>query len=82
LNRSSQAHLPQEMQMDASRMLIGLGIVIVLAGLAWPLLSKVGFGRMPGDIVVQRQNFTFYFPVMTSIVASIVLSLVLWLVNR
>jgi hypothetical protein len=68
--------------MDASRMLIGLGIVIVLAGLAWPLLSKVGFGRMPGDIVVQRQNFTFYFPVMTSIVASIVLSLVLWLVNR
>jgi len=42
--------------MDASRMLIGLGIVIVLAGLAWPLLSKVGFGRMPGDIVVQRQN--------------------------
>jgi hypothetical protein len=70
------------MQMDASRMLIGLGIVIVLAGLAWPLLSKVGFGRMPGDIVVQRQNFTFYFPVVTSIVASIVLSLVLWLVNR
>ena len=68
--------------MDASRMLIGLGIVIVLAGLAWPLLSKVGLGRMPGDIVVQRQNFTFYFPVMTSIVASIVLSLVLWLVNR
>ena len=45
-------------------------------------IAKVGRGRLPGDIVIQRENFTFYFPLMTSIVLSVVLSLLLWLFSR
>jgi hypothetical protein len=65
-----------------SRMLIILGIVLVAAGLLWPFIGKLGLGRLPGDIVVERPGYSFYFPIMTSLVLSVVLSLVLWLVNR
>lgn len=65
-----------------SRFLITLGLLLVLAGLAWPLLQKVGFGRLPGDIVVEREGFRFYFPIVTSILVSLVLTLILWLLNR
>lgn len=65
-----------------SRTLIVLGLVLVAAGLLWPLAQKAGLGRLPGDIVVEREHFRFYFPIVTSILASIVLSLVLWLLNR
>jgi Protein of unknown function (DUF2905) len=65
-----------------SRMLIILGIVLVAAGLLWPFIDKLGLGRLPGDIVVERPGYSFYFPIMTSLVISAVLSLVLWLVNR
>ena len=68
--------------MDLSRVLIGLGLVLLAAGLLWPLFAKVGLGRLPGDIVIQRENFTFYFPLVTSIVLSVVLSLVFWLFSR
>jgi Protein of unknown function (DUF2905) len=64
------------------RWLIILGVVLVLAGLLWPWLSKLGLGRLPGDIVVERENFRFYLPITTSILISIVLSLILWLINR
>jgi len=64
------------------RLLIALGIVILLAGLLWPWLGKLPFGRLPGDIVVDRPGFRFYFPLMTMIVVSAVLSLVLWLFRR
>jgi Protein of unknown function (DUF2905) len=65
-----------------SRTLILLGIVLVAAGICWPLLGRLGLGRLPGDIVIERPNFSFYFPLMTSLIISIVLSVVLWLVNR
>jgi len=65
-----------------SRTLIIIGIVLVAAGICWPLLGKLGLGRLPGDIVIERSNFSFYFPLMTSLVISIVLSVILWLVNR
>jgi Protein of unknown function (DUF2905) len=68
--------------MDLQRFLIGLGIVILVAGLLWPLMSKIGLGRLPGDIMYQRGNATFYFPLASSILISIVLSLLLWLFNR
>jgi Protein of unknown function (DUF2905) len=68
--------------MDLQRFLIGLGLVILLGGLLWPLLSRIGLGRLPGDIMVQRGNATFYFPLASSIIISIVLSLLLWLFNR
>jgi hypothetical protein len=64
------------------RLLIALGIVILLAGLLWPWLGKLPFGRLPGDIVVDRPGFRFYFPLMTMIVVSAVLTLILWLFRR
>jgi hypothetical protein len=70
------------MTMDMQRFLIGLGLVILVCGLLWPLLSRIGLGRLPGDILIQRGNATFYFPLATSILISIVLSLLLWLFNR
>ena len=68
--------------MDVSRLLIGIGLALVLAGLLWPVLAKLGLGRLPGDIVVQREGFSFYFPLMTSLILSALLSLVFWLFNR
>ncbi len=65
-----------------SRFLIILGLVLVGAGLLWPFIGKLGLGRLPGDIVIERENFSFYFPLMTSLIISVVLSLILWLVNR
>jgi ribose/xylose/arabinose/galactoside ABC-type transport system permease subunit len=68
--------------MDMQRFLIGLGLVILIAGIAWPYLSRIGLGRLPGDILIQRGGTTFYFPLVTCIIISIVLSLLLWLFNR
>jgi hypothetical protein len=65
-----------------SRWLIIFGVVLIAAGLLWPLLQKLGLGRLPGDIVIERENFRFYFPIVTSLVISVVLSLIIWLLNR
>jgi hypothetical protein len=65
-----------------SRTLIVIGLVLVLGGICWPLIARLGLGRLPGDIVIQRPNFSFYFPIMTSLVISIVVSVILWLINR
>lgn len=65
-----------------SRFLIILGLVIVAIGLLWPLLTRLGLGRLPGDIAFQRGNFSFYFPIVTCLVISVLLSAVLWLFNR
>ena len=65
-----------------SRTLIIFGLVLVAAGLLWPWLGKLGLGRLPGDISVERPTYSFYFPLMTSLVISVVLSVVLWLFNR
>jgi len=64
------------------RLLIGIGLALVLAGIAWPLLSRIGLGRLPGDIMVQRGSTSFYFPLATCIIISIVLSVLMWLLNR
>jgi hypothetical protein len=65
-----------------SRTLIVIGLLIVVVGLLWPWLSRIGFGRLPGDIVVRHGNVTFYAPITSAILVSILLSLVLWLVSR
>lgn len=62
--------------------LVILGLLLVLIGLAWPWLGKLPFGRLPGDIVVDRENFRFYFPLTTMIVISILLSLIFWLFRK
>jgi Protein of unknown function (DUF2905) len=68
--------------MDMQRLLIGLGLVVLLAGLTWPWLGRIGLGRLPGDILIQRGGTTFYFPLVTCLVISIVLSGLFWLFNR
>ena len=65
-----------------ARFLIVLGVALVTIGLLWPYLSRIGLGRLPGDIVIERDNATFYFPLVTCLLLSLVFSLVFWLVNR
>ena len=65
-----------------SRTLIILGLAIAVIGLLWPWIGRIGLGRLPGDIFIQRDNFTFYAPITTGILVSVVLSLVLWLLSR
>jgi hypothetical protein len=65
-----------------TRFLVVLGLAIVVAGLLWPYLAQLGLGRLPGDIVIQRENMTFYFPLMTCLLVSVLFSLVFRVVNR
>jgi Protein of unknown function (DUF2905) len=64
------------------RLLIVLGVALLVAGIAWPLLSRIGLGRLPGDIAIGRGNTSFYFPIVTCIIISIVLSALMRLFNR
>ena len=68
--------------MSVSRLLITFGVVLVAVGLLWPLIGKLGLGRLPGDIVIERENFRLYIPLATSLLVSLLLSLILWLLNR
>lgn len=65
-----------------ARTLIILGLVLVAAGLLWPVLSRLGLGRLPGDIVIRRPGFSFYFPLATCLLVSLVLSALAWLFRR
>jgi hypothetical protein len=68
--------------MSVNRILIVAGVILLLAGLAWPLLTRLGLGRLPGDIMVERGNLRFYFPLATSLVVSVFLTLLFWLFRR
>jgi preprotein translocase subunit SecY len=69
---------------DLGRMLVALGGLLLVVGVVLILAGKVNLpvGRLPGDIIIRGKNTTFYFPLMTSIVLSVILSLVLWVVGR
>lgn len=64
------------------RTLILVGIVIFAVGLLWPWLSKLGLGRLPGDIHIEREGFSLYFPLMTGLIVSLVISILLWIFRR
>lgn len=64
------------------RLLIVVGVVVLVMGLAWPLLSRLGLGRLPGDFVIDRPGMKFHFPLASSLLLSAVLSLVFWLLRR
>ena len=64
------------------RTLVVIGLLIAIAGLLWPWLSRLPFGRLPGDIVLDRPGFRLYVPFTSMILASLVLSLILWLLRR
>lgn len=64
------------------KILIVIGLLIVFAGLGWPWLSKIPFGRLPGDIVVERPNFKLFFPITSMLLVSGLISLILWLFRK
>ena len=64
------------------RLLIVIGVVILLAGLAWPWLSRLGLGHLPGDINIERDGWSFHFPLMTGVIVSLALTLLLWLFRK
>jgi hypothetical protein len=64
------------------KVLIVAGLTILVIGLLWPWLSKIPLGRLPGDIVVEREGFRFYLPLTTGILLSLIVSLVIWLFRR
>ncbi len=64
------------------KLLIIAGIVLIAVGLAWLLGERLGLGRLPGDIVIERENVRIYIPLMTSLIVSVVLSLVFWFFSR
>ena len=68
---------------DFGKLLFFVGLVLALAGLLITTVGKIPWiGRLPGDVLIQRRNFTFYFPLTTSVLVSIILTLFLWLLSR
>ncbi len=64
------------------RALLIAGALLLLAGAGWPWLTRLPFGRLPGDIVIARPGLRFYFPLTTMIIVSLIVSLLLWLFRR
>lgn len=64
------------------RFLIIAGLALFAIGVLWPWLSRLGLGRLPGDLRIETESGGFYFPIVTSLVISVVLSLVLWFLRR
>ncbi|HEY8253723.1 MAG TPA: DUF2905 domain-containing protein [Rhizomicrobium sp.] len=65
-----------------SRLLVIVGLGLVVAGLAWPYLARLELGRLPGDIVIRGEHGGFYFPLLTCLLISLVLSVLFWLIGR
>ena len=63
------------------RMLILVGLLLIAVGLLWPWIGWLGLDHLPGDIIIERKNFTLYVPIATGFPISVVLTLLLWLVN-
>jgi Protein of unknown function (DUF2905) len=64
------------------KLLIVSGSMLVAVGLLWPFLTRLGLGRLPGDIAIRTEHGGFYFPIVTCIVISVVLSLIFWLAGK
>ena len=65
-----------------AKWLIITGTILILTGLMWPWIAKLGLGHLPGDIHIKREGFDFYFPLTTSIIISLLLSLLFWLFRK
>ena len=64
------------------RWLVLLGLTLLVLGLAWPWIAKLGLGRLPGDFRIEREGFGLYFPLTTSLIVSLLITLLLWLFRR
>ena len=64
------------------KILIIIGVLFILVGLLYPFLREIGLGRLPGDIIIKKENSSFYFPIITCIIVSIIISLILMFFNK
>ncbi|HHF0525846.1 TPA: DUF2905 domain-containing protein [Legionella anisa] len=64
------------------KILIITGIILLIIGIFWPFIKKIGLGKLPGDIIIQKNNFTFYFPITTCILISLIIMLIFWFFNK
>ena len=64
------------------RLLVVIGLVLLVAGLLWPWIAKSGLGRLPGDIRIAKEGFSFYFPLTSGILVSLVVTILLWIFRR
>ena len=67
---------------NVQKILILIGVIIIVIGLTWPWLSKLPFGKLPGDIVVDKPGFKFFFPITSMIIVSAIVSLIAWLIRK
>jgi hypothetical protein len=67
---------------NTQKILIAVGIIIVVIGFLWPWISKLPIGKLPGDIVVDKPNFKFFFPITSMILISVVISFIIWLIKK
>ncbi len=65
-----------------ARWLIAAGLLLLALGLAWPLLTKLGLGQLPGDLRIERKGFVFYFPITTGLIVSALVTLIFWIFRR
>ncbi|HKA46357.1 MAG TPA: DUF2905 domain-containing protein [Burkholderiales bacterium] len=65
-----------------AKWLITVGVILIVLGVLWPILAKFGLGSLPGDIRLERKGHTFYFPLTTSIIVSIAITVILWIFRR
>ncbi|MBU1172035.1 MAG: DUF2905 domain-containing protein [Proteobacteria bacterium] len=64
------------------KFLIIVGVVCLFIGILWPYISKIPLGRLPGDIVINKPGFTFYFPITTLVILSLIISLISWFLRK
>jgi hypothetical protein len=67
---------------STQKILIVAGIALLIGGLLWPWVSKLPFGKLPGDIVINKPNFKMYIPITSMIIISLIISLILWLIKK
>jgi len=68
--------------MQLQKWFILVGLLFIIIGILWPFILKLGLGRLPGDIYIKKDNISFYFPIMTCIILSAVISIIVWLLNK
>lgn len=64
------------------RMIVTMGVILIIVGIAISFGAKLGLGRLPGDIAIKKGNFAFYFPIVTMLIISVVLTILLNLIRR
>lgn len=65
-----------------NRILVALGVVLILVGLGWSWIRRLPLFKLPGDIVIDRPGFQFFFPITTMLLVSLIISIVAWFLRR